>query len=69
MFTHTCYMYNTALYTYINICVNMHLHLKLLYPLCSQSGCGPSWDRETAFIGPVSNARLHTGSSFPLTCD
>jgi len=22
MFTHTCYMYNTALYTYINICMN-----------------------------------------------
>ena len=69
MFTHTCYMYNTALYTYINICMNMHLHWKLLHLLCSWSGCGPGWDRGAAFLGSRSNARMHIRSRFPLASD
>lgn len=32
---------NGALYTYINVCTDMHSHWKLLHPLCSWSGYVP----------------------------
>jgi hypothetical protein len=49
--------------------MNIHLHQKLLHPLCSWPGHGSGWDREAAFLGSGSNVRLHTGSAFPLACD
>jgi hypothetical protein len=62
-------MYNRALYTYINVSTNMHLHWKPLHPLCSWSGCGPGWDRGAAFLGSSSNVSLHRGRRFPLEYD
>jgi hypothetical protein len=35
------YMYNRALYTYINVSTYTHPHWKPLHPLCSLSGYGP----------------------------
>jgi len=38
---YTVYMYNRALYVYINASTYMHPHWKPLHPLCSWSGYGP----------------------------
>lgn len=35
-------MYSRPLYTHINVCIYMWPHWKLLHPLCSCAGYGPS---------------------------
>jgi hypothetical protein len=43
------YVYNKALYTYINAWKYLHSHCKPLLPLCSWSGYWPAWSVSVAW--------------------